>query len=283
MYNGTHKTIYESLVDPDYINVLGMRLVAGRNFNTAILDDTATSVIINEAMMNEFGWTLNNVIGQQIKGYTNTKTPVVIGVVKNFNFQPLTKKIQPQLFNQFAGQSAEKFLVRIKPGDPSRAIDVMQKTWNNLVHDAPFKYSFLDDELDNFYTSEKRWSSIVGCAGAISILLACLGLLGLTALAAVNRIKEIGIRKVMGASVVSIITLLSKDFLRLIIIAFLIASPAAWYFMNKWLQSFAYRINIRWEVFVIVGIFASAVAFITISFQTIKAAIANPVKSLRTE
>jgi putative ABC transport system permease protein len=283
MYHATHKTIYEYLVDPDYINVLGMQLVAGRNFNAVIADDTATSVIINEAMMYEFGWTLNNVIGQQIKGYTNTKTPVVIGVVKNFNFQPLTEKIQPQLFHQFAGHRAQKFFIRIKPGDPSHMIAAMQKTWNSLVSDVPFKYSFLDDDLDNFYKSEKRWSSIVGWAGAISILLACLGLFGLVALAAANRIKEIGIRKVMGASVGSIVTLLSKDFLRLIVLALFIASPVAWYFMNKWLQSFVYRINMGWEVFVLVGIFAITVALITISYQAIKAAIANPVKSLRTE
>src|SRR5262249_46647975 len=131
--------------------------------------------------------------------------------------------------------------------------------------------------------AEKRWRSIVGTAGGISILLACLGLFGLTALVAVNRIKEIGIRKVMGASVGSIVTLLSKDFLKLIISALLIASPIAWYVMNKWLQSFAYRMSIGWSAFVVAGIFVSAVALITISFQSIKAAIANPVKSLRTE
>ncbi len=283
MYNGTHKTIYEYLIDPEYINVLGMQLVAGRNFNAAIAEDTSTSVIINEAMMNEFGWTLSNVIGQQIKGYTNTKTPVVIGVVKNFNFQPLTEKIQPQLFHQFAGHRARKFFVRIKPGDPSHVIAAMQKTWSSIAPDVPFKYSFLDDDLDNFYKSENRWSSIVGWAGAISIFLACLGLFGLAALAAVNRIREIGIRKVMGASVGSIVTLLSKDFVKLIAIALLIASPVAWYFMNNWLQSFAYRINVEWEVFAATGIFAIAVALITISFQAIKAAVANPVKSLKTE
>lgn len=283
MYNGTHKTIYEYLIDPDYINVLGMQLVAGRNFKTSIADDTATSVIINETMMNEFGWTLNNVIGQQIKGYTNTKTPVVIGVVKNFNFKPLTEKIQPQLFHQFAGHRPKKYFVRIKPADPSPVITAMQKTWNSIVPDVPFKYSFLDDDLDNFYKSEKRRSSIVGWAGAISIFLACLGLFGLAALAAVNRIKEIGIRKVMGASAGSIVALLSKDFLKLIVIALLMASPIAWYFMNNWLQDFAYRINISWWMFVLAGLIAIVIALITVSFQAIKTAIANPVKSLRTE
>jgi putative ABC transport system permease protein len=234
-------------------------------------------------MMNEFGWTLSNAIGQQIKGYTNTKTPAVIGVVKNFNFQPLTEKIRPQLFHQFAGHRARKFFVRIKPGNPSRAIAATQKTWSSIVPDIPFKYSFLDNDLDNFYKSEKRWSSIVGWAGGISIFLACLGLFGLAALAAVNRVNEIGVRKVLGASVRSIVTLLSKDFLKLIAIALVIASPIAWYFMNNWLQSFAYRINVGWEVFAATGIFAIGIALLTISFQAIKAALANPVKSLRTE
>ena len=283
MYNGTHKTIYEYLIDPDYINVLGMKLVAGRNFNAAIADDTTMSVIINEAMMNEFGWTLSNVIGQQIKGYTDTKTPVVIGVVKNFNFRPLTEKIQPQLFHQFAGHKARKFFVRIKSGDPSHAIASMQKTWSSIVPDVPFKYSFLDDDLDNFYKSEKRWSGIVGWAGAISIFLACLGLFGLAALAILNRAKEISIRKVFGASLSAIISLLSKDFLGLVLIAFIIATPLAWYFMNKWLQDYAYRINISWWAFAAAGIMAVLIAFLTVSFHAIRAAISNPVESLRTE
>ena len=283
MYQGNHKTIYEYMVDPDYMNVLGMQLAAGRNFSPTLAADTATSVIINEAMMNDFGWSLKNVIGQQVKGYTNNKTPIVIGVVRNFNFQSMAEKIQPQLFHQFAGHRARIFLVRIKPGDPSQAIAAMQKAWTRLAPDAVFKYSFLDESLDNFYRSEKRWSSIVGWAGGISILLACLGLFGLTALAAANRMKEISIRKVMGASVVDILSLLSRDFITLIVIGSVIATPIAWYLMNHWLESFAYRINIGWEVFLLTGIFCIAVALLTISFQGLRAAMANPVKSLRTE
>ncbi|HTF27267.1 MAG TPA: ABC transporter permease [Flavitalea sp.] len=283
IHNNIRKRIYECFADHDYLNVLGMQLVAGRNFNPSIADDTTTSVIINEAMMNEFGWNLSNVIGQQIKGYTNTKTPVVIGVVNNFNFHPLTENIKPQLFTKFAGQRPKKYLVRIKPGDPSHAINVMEKTWKSFASDVPFKYSFLDEDLEKLYVSEKRWSNIVGWSGGISILLACLGLFGLTLLTTVNRVKEIGIRKVMGASVGSIVALLSNEFLRLIIIALLIASPVAWYFMNQWLQSFAYRINVGWQIFCIAGFSVFAVALLTVSFQAIKAAMANPVKSLRAE
>ena len=159
----------------------------------------------------------------------------------------------------------------------------MQKAWSGIVADLPFKYSFLDESLDNFYKAERRWSSIIGWAGGISVFLACLGLFGLAALAAVNRTKEIGIRKVLGASLPGIVKLLSKDFLKLVVIALIIAAPLAWYFMNKWLQDFAYRISIGWWVFIIAGALAIFIAFITIGLQAVRAGIANPVKSLRTE
>ena len=191
--------------------------------------------------------------------------------------------MKPQLFHQFAGHRAQRFFVRIKKGNPSNAIASMQKAWKSLVPDAPFKYSFLDEDLDNFYTSEKRWSGIVGWAGGISILLACLGLFGLVSLAVVNRTKEVGIRKVLGASVSQVWLLLSKDFLKLILLSLLLAFPVSWWFMNEWLQSFAYRISITPPVFAIAGISVVVITLITISFQSIKAAIANPVQSLRTE
>lgn len=187
------------------------------------------------------------------------------------------------MFHQFSDYSPFKFFVKLKAGNPAPALAAMQKAWTGVVTDLPFKYSFLDESLDNFYKAERKWSSIMAWAGGISIFLACLGLFGLAALAAVNRTKEIGIRKVLGASVPGIIALLSKDFLKLIIISLLIATPIAWYFMHKWLQDFAYRIHIGWWVFIIAGIAAVMTALITISFQAIKAAVANPVKSLRTE
>lgn len=270
-------------VDADYINVLGMQVVAGRNFDAAHAQDTINSVIVNETLMRDLGWNLQNAVGQELTGFSETVTPVVIGVVKDFNYMPLREKVAPQLFCPFFDPARQKIFVRIKPGDPEKAIALIRKTWNGLVPDVPLKYNFLDEKLDAYYKAEQRWSGIVGGAGGISIFLACLGLFGLAALAAVNRTKEIGVRKVLGASVRSIIALLSKDFLKLILVALCIASPAAWYFMNRWLQSFAYRIDISWMVFAAVGFFAVAIAFITISMQSVKAATANPVKSLRTE
>jgi len=159
----------------------------------------------------------------------------------------------------------------------------MENTWKGLVPDATFKYSFLDEDLDNFYITEKRWSGIVGWAGGISILLACLGLFGLVSLASVNRTKEVGIRKVLGASVPQVWLLLSKNFLKLILLAMLIAFPVSWWLMNDWLQGFAYRIAITPFVFVAAGVSVLMITLITISVQSIKAAMANPVKSLRTE
>jgi len=171
----------------------------------------------------------------------------------------------------------------LKPGNPGPALATLEKLWRTLAPGVPFQYDFLDDKFDQFYKAEMRWSRIVGWAGGISIFLACLGLFGLAALAAVNRTKEIGIRKVMGATAISIVGLLSKDFLRLVIIALVIASPIAWYFTNNWLEDYAYRIHINIWVFLGTGIVATGIALMTIGFQGIKAALVNPVNSLRNE
>ena len=284
-YNGKQKNIFEYFIDPDYMQVMGMQLIAGRNFSTSFAEDTTLSVIVNEALVKDFEWPMDSVIGHRLTGYTERRAPdpIIIGVVKDFNYRSLSQPVQPQLFHQFKGYVPYKFFVRIKPGNPSEALSAMNKAWKSVVTELPFKYDFLDDELNKFYKAEERWSSIVGWAGGISIFLACLGLFGLAALAAINRTKEIGIRKVLGASISNIINMLSKDFLKLIVIALLIASPVAWYLMHEWLQDFAYRINIGWFVFVITGFVVVLIALLTISFQAIKAAMANPVKSLRTE
>jgi putative ABC transport system permease protein len=282
-YRGTHKAVYEYYVDPNYIDLMGIKLIAGRNFDPAIASDTVTSVIINESMMNDFGWTPQSAIGQKITGYADDLTPEVIGVVKNFNFLSLSEKIEPQMFQQFHDYAPYKYFVKIKAGNPSVALGAIKKAWTDVAPELPLKYDFLVESLNRFYKSEARWSNVIGWAGGIAIFLACLGLFGLTALAAVNKTKEIGIRKVLGASSIRIVALLSKGFVRLLLLALLIASPLAWYFMNKWLQNFAYRISIGWWVFIIAGSLALLIAFITISFQAIKAAVANPVKSLRTE
>ena len=284
-YKGKHKEVFEYHIDEEYLKILDIQLLAGRNFDKNFTSDTINSVIVNEEMVANFGWTVNTAVGQRLTGYSENEkyTPVVIGVVRNFNFRSFKEKIQPQMFQHFASYTPYQYFVKIKPGDPATTIAKLQGAWKKAESELPFKYSFLDEDLNRFYKSEQRWSSIVGWAGGVSIFLACLGLLGLAALAVVNRTKEIGIRKVLGASVPGIIGLISKDFLKLVIIAFVIASPLAWYFMNKWLQDFEYRISITVWIFIIAGIVAILIAMITVTMQAMKAAVSNPVKALRTE
>jgi putative ABC transport system permease protein len=270
-------------VDPDYLQLMGMKLIAGRNFNLSIPSDTINSVIINETLAEtDLGMPAEKAIGQQLKG-RGDQIKTIIGVISDFNFEPLTRAVRAQLFTMPGDFTPRKFFVRIQAGDPGAALSKLQSAWKNILPDLPFEYSFLDEDLDRFYKSEEKWSDIVGWAGGLSIFLACLGLFGLAALAAVNRTREIGIRKVMGASVSEIVRLLSKDFLKLVLVGLLVASPVAWYFMHKWLLDYAYRIDIGWSVFAITGMISLLIAFATISFQAIKAAVANPVKSLRTE
>ncbi len=270
-------------IDQFYLKLMGMRLIAGRNFDPAIASDTTNAVIINETLAKTvLGMTAEKSIGRQFKS-RNNNFKTIIGVIRDFNFESLDHAVRPQLFTMPGNFTPSKFFVRTPPGDPAASLSLLEAKWKNIVPDLPFKYSFLDEDLDRFYKSEEKWSSILGWAGGISIFLACLGLFGLAALAAVNRTKEIGIRKVLGASVSTIVHLLSMDFLKLVLIALLIASPAALYFMHKWLLDYAYRIDIGWWVFVITGIIAFLIAFLTICLQAVKAAIANPVKSLRME
>ncbi len=284
-YKGENKQVFEYHIDEEYLPLLKIQLLAGRNFDAKISSDTVNSVIVNEEMVRDFGWTVDTAVGQRLTGYSENEkyTPVVIGVVKNFNFRPFKEKIMPQLFQHFASYTPYKYFVRIRPGNPGSILSKLQVAWKKAEPELPFNYSFLDEDLNNFYKAEERWSSIVGWAGGVSIFLACLGLLGLAALAVVNRTKEIGIRKVLGASVSGIISLISKDFLKLVVIAFVIASPIAWYFMNKWLEDFEYRISITAWIFIIAGASAVLIALLTVAMQALKAAVSNPVKALRTE
>ncbi len=261
-YKGAAKEIYEYYVDDDYLDVLKIELITGRGFEANRQDGVNRSVVINESMVKDFGWTIEDAVGQELTGYFNEGIqPKVIGVVKDFNFRSLEENVTPQMFHQYEDYEPYKFLVRIKAGDPSPILAKMEKQWTTIAPGFPLKYSFLDEDINRFYRAEEKYSQIVGWAGGLSIFLACLGLMGLAALAAVNRTKEIGIRKVLGANVTGIIALLSKDFIKLVVLATLIAAPISAYFMNDWLQGFAYRIEIQWWMFVMTGIFAVVVAF----------------------
>ena len=273
-------------IDANYIPTLGMRMLAGRNFSPDIAGDTVDNVIINEALMKEYGWTPEKSIGKPLEGYDNhglDKAPTVIGVVKDFNYLGLQHKIAPQIFLRFPNAQPYRFFVRLKPGNPTKALAIMEAEWKKILPNYPIRYNFLDEDLGRFYQSEERLSSIIASAAGLSIFLSCIGLLGLSVLAVSNRTKEIGIRKVLGASLASIFRLISKDFLQLVVIAVLVASPIVWWVMHKWLQDYAYRIRIEWWVFVLTGVTITGLALLTVGFQAIRAAVVNPVKSLRTD
>jgi putative ABC transport system permease protein len=269
--------------DQDFIPTYGIKMAAGRNFSRGDIADTA-NFVINEATVSALGWkTADNAIGKDLK-YGNIKGKV-IGVVKDFHFESLHQKIIPILFALPAPNYTYygNLSIKINGNNIPEAINAIQATWRKYLPETPFEYSFLDEKFAQLYQSEQQQGVIFTIFSCIAIFIACLGLFGLSAFTITQRVKEIGVRKVLGASVPQIVMELSRDFLKLVLIAAVIALPIAWFSMSRWLQDFAFRINISWWVFVLAGFIALVVAFVTISFQSVKAALANPVKSLRSE
>jgi putative ABC transport system permease protein len=257
-----------------------MKLAAGRFFSKDMPTDTTKSVLVNEAAVRTFGWQKpENAIGKRFgKG---DQARYVIGVVKDFNFESLHKPVEALLIGY--AQRGSSLSVKIDMAHADEAIRHIETAWRSLVPNVPLQYSFVDESLAKQYGNEKKMEGIFYGFSGLSLLIACMGLFGLSIFVVERKIKEIGVRKVLGASVSGIVALLSKDFLKLVLIAFLIACPLSWIFMNNWLQDFAYRIHIGWSVFAVAGLVALLIALLTVSFHAIKAAIANPVKSLRTE
>ena len=272
------------MVDNEFIPTLRIKVFQGRNFSREYND--SASVILNEEAIKQIGW--KNPIGKWLKypGGNDTRFKV-IGVVKNFNIESLRAAIMPfALFHSSSksyGVGVSNIVAKIKSGDLNKTISSLESKWKTFVSGQPFDYDFLDAQFDAQYRSEHRLGNILSLFATLSIFIACLGLFGLCAYVAERRTKEIGIRKVLGASVQSVVVLISKDFLKLTLIASILAFPVASWMMNKWLEDFAYRINIEWTVFVVAGLSVLLISLITISFQAIKAAVANPVKNLRTE
>ncbi len=281
------KDVKMNYVDTRYLQTLNIKPVAGRIFSDDYFNqDTSGAIVLNETALKTFGFAsaekaLNQNLHATFNGVTYNYN--IIGVVKDFHFEDLHVPIAPYGFQLNLPTQANYAIVHVKPGDINASLQVVQNAWHNLNPSEPFDYSFLDKDFQKNYDTENKLSAIVGDFTVIAILISCLGLFGLATFSAEQRIKEIGVRKVLGASVTSIVALLSKDFLKLVGIAIIIASPIAWFVMNKWLQSFAYRSAISWTVFVITTLVALLIAMVTIGFQAIRAAVANPAKSLRTE
>jgi putative ABC transport system permease protein len=278
--------VHTNWVDESLLQTLGITPVAGRIFSKDFPSDTSSRMILNEAAIKKMGFkSPQQAIGGKVKfdwrGQTYTWT--IIGVVKDFHFQDLHVPIEPYSFQLNNRPQYNYLIVHANAKDVASLVSSVSASWHKLNPNEPFEYSFLDEDFQKNYEAEDRLASIVGYFTVIAILISCLGLFGLATFSAEQRIKEIGVRKVLGASVSGIVALLSKDFLKLVAISVLVASPLAWWIMHKWLQDFAYRTNISWTVFAITTVLALLIALITISFQAIRAAIANPVKSLRTE
>jgi putative ABC transport system permease protein len=275
-----------STVENDFFETLGFKLLYGRTFSKEFTADSS-NIILNEAALKQLGYEPKNAVGKKIYyDWENVHHTVTIaGVVKNFHFESLHHEIKPFGFSvyNFFGNKYNYVIANLQTDDYPGVLTDMKRSWNTINPDIPFVYSFLDQDFKKNYEKEQLTSRIVVYFTCIAILIACLGLFGLAAFSAEQRTREIGIRKVLGASGAGIVTLLSKDFIKLVFIALVIAFPIAWWVMNNWLNNFAYRIHISWWMFGLAGTIAILIAMITVSYQSVKAAIANPATSLRSE
>jgi putative ABC transport system permease protein len=277
--------------DHDFAATLDLDLVAGRWFAREMTTDSS-AFVVNEAAARMFGVVSpEDILGRRLTRFKRYPESAaihiqgpVIGVVRDFHYASLHKNVKPLIFNLPIGRwDANRFAIKIAAEDIRGTLDFLATKWKTYTKVHPFSYSFLDEKLDALYRAEQRLGKIFSLFAGLAILIACLGLFGLASFTAERRTKEIGIRKVLGATITSVAALLSKDFVKLVLFANLIAWPVAWFAMNRWLQNFAYRIDIGWWVFALAGGLALVIALATVSTQAIKAALANPVESLRYE
>ena len=271
-------TVSATFVGYDFTKTMNIQMVGGRDFSKDFPGDT-TNYIINEAAVRMMK--MDDPVGKQVKFWMGKGT--IVGVMKDFHLGTFHSEIQPLILVNYKGLNTAFMMIRTKPGKTQEALAHIEKTTRTFNPNYPFSYHFMDENYEKMYRSEMIVNTLIKYFGILAIVISCLGLLGLAAFTAEQRTKEIGIRKVLGANVSSVIALLSKDFVKLIIIAIILASPVAWYVMDKWLKDFAYRIDLNWEIFALAGTIAICVAMFTVSFQSVKAALMDPVKSLQTE
>ncbi|MFD0793927.1 ABC transporter permease [Mucilaginibacter litoreus] len=269
-------------VDFDYIKQFGIKMVAGRPFSRDFIStDTSQAMIINEEAAKLFGYTSpQQAVGRRFKQWG--REGKIVGVMKNFHYKSLQEKIEP-LTMRVELNALSLISIKVNTANLKGTLADIEGKWKQYIPNKPFSYFFLDEFFDRQYRSEQRFGKLFFNFAILAIAISCLGLLGLASYSTYQRTREIGIRKVLGASTPGIVNMLSTDFMKLVLISFFIATPLAWYFMHKWLQDFAYRIDIQWWVFLVAGVLAMIIALTTISFQAIRAALANPVKSLRSE
>ncbi|HXB95434.1 MAG TPA: FtsX-like permease family protein, partial [Puia sp.] len=272
-------------VDYDFLATVGIPLVAGRDFSKATGSDHLQSFIINESALRTFGWTnASDAIGKtMVRGDSKTgKKGYVIGVIRDFNFGRLDRPQQPMIMDVNVPRFTE-FAIRIRPSGVPATIEAVRQLWDRYFPERVFEYSFLDENINAQYNAQENLSRLVRYFAVIAIFISCTGLFGLASFMAAQRTREIGIRKVLGATVTSLVVLLYRDFLALVVLALLISAPLSWWAMDRWLHDFAYRINLSWWIFATAGVLAVAVSLITVGIQGLRAARVNPVKSLRNE
>jgi putative ABC transport system permease protein len=267
-------------VDENFLPLLQIPLEKGRNFSGTTASDTAQSVIINQAFARAAGW--RDPLGRQVALDVNKKY-TVIGIIKDYHYASLAEKIMPQLFLMNPANAFGTAYIKIKPGNPALALAHIENTFKNIFPNRPYQFDFKEGQNAAQYEKEARWKQIITCSGVLTIFISCIGLFGLAMLTARKQAREIGIRKVLGASVLTIAWKLSADFLKLVILSLAIALPCAWWTMHRWLQNYPYRIGISWWMLGTVAIFVLLIAWLTVSYQSTRAALANPVKSLRME
>jgi putative ABC transport system permease protein len=266
-------------IDEGYLPLLKIPIVKGRNFSPAFPADSSGSVLVNEAFVKQAGW--SEPLGQAVVLWG--RTAHVVGVVKDYHVEALNTEIKPQLFSIGLGTGFGDIYIRIRPKTETGSLQYIAQTFRKLFPLSPWTYSFQNETNQKNYESEARWKQILLLGAVITILISCVGLFGLSVLAAERRTKEIGVRKVLGASIGNVVSILSKDFLKLVFVSLLIAIPLSWIAASKWLEHYPYRIQLGWEMFAGAAIVVAGIALVTVSFQAVKAAMSNPAKSLRTE
>lgn len=290
---GQRQDFHFNIIDANFLNTMGIELVKGRGFSEKNISDQQRGLLVNEALVSHFGW--KDPIGKRLPG-SAFKDHEIIGVVRDFNYQSLHTAIEPLVLAMnpdliFSGINnisindapTPRFTMSLQTGNLPATMDRLKNIWSEVAPGTPFDYTFVDAALDNQYRQEERLSKIVASGSILAIVIACLGLFGLATLAVVRRTKEIGIRKVLGASMGNVVLLVNKEFMRLIFIAFCIAGPAAWLVMHQWLKDFAYQATIGVEIFLVAGIVTFVVALVTVSWQSVQATLIDPVESLRSE
>ena len=282
-----------NIVDHNFVETYGIQIIHGRGFTEENPSDQRRAILVNQALVDDYGW--ENPIGMQLPG-PNFEDHEIVGVVENFNYESLHTPVEPLVLTintgvifsgidniNFSASPTPRISIQFSSEDLPLLMDRIEKSWATVTGGSPFNYTFVDQAVNNQYRQEQRLSQIVLFGSILTIVIACLGLFGLASLMIVRRTKEIGVRKVLGATSYNIVLLVNKEFTKLVGIAFLIAVPIVWYLMSRWLQNFAYRIDIGLGIILLAGISALIIAWLTVSYQSLKATLVNPIDSLRSE